>query len=76
MSEFPNDSETSSVVIKYYGMHSCSPLKPKRENQFTKKIRSSKLKACFVILSSLAKEGAEIIKDIKIRHQDLLIKLC
>ena len=61
--EFPNDSESTSVVTKHYGMHSCSPLKPKRETQFAKEIKSSNLKACFVkrnILSSLVKEGAEM----------------
>ena len=44
-------------------MHSCSPLKPKGENQIAKEIKSSNLKPCFVkrnILSSLVKEGAEM----------------
>ena len=61
--EFPNDSESTSVVIKHYGMHSCSPFKPKGETQFAKEIKSSNLKACFVkrnILLSLVKEGAEM----------------
>ena len=44
-------------------MHSCSPLKPKGENQIAEEIKSSNLKPCFVkrnILSSLVKEGAEM----------------
>ena len=33
--EFPEDSD--KVIIKHYGLHSCSPIKPKRERELTKK---------------------------------------
>ena len=64
--EFPEDSDT--VIIKHYGLHSCSPIKPKRERELTKEIVGNTQKSSAVrqnILSSLVREGAdlEVIED-------------
>ena len=51
--EFPEDSDT--VIIKHYGLHSCSPIKPKRERELTKETVGNPQKSssiCLNILSS------------------------
>ena len=64
--EFSEDSDT--VIIKHYGFHPCSPIKPKQERELTKKIVGNPQKSSAFhrdILPSLVYEGAdfEVIED-------------
>ena len=59
--EFLEDSDT--VIIKHYGLHSCSPIKPKWERELTKEIVGNPQKSIAVrrnILSSLVREDADL----------------
>ena len=64
--EFTEDS--GIVIIKHYGLHSRSPIKPKRERELIKEIIGNSRKSSALrrnILLSLVREGAdlEIIED-------------
>ena len=59
--KFPEDPDT--VIIKHYGLHSWSPIKPKPQRELTKEIVGNPLKSSSVrrnILSSSVREGADL----------------
>ena len=59
--EFSEDSDT--VIIKHSGLHSCSPVKPKRERELPKEILGNPHKSSLVrrdIFLSLVYKGADL----------------
>ena len=68
----PEDSDT--VIIKHYGLHSCSPIKPKWERELTEEILENTQKSravCQNISSSLVRESANL-KVIEDKAEQLL----